>query len=197
MTRKGQEPPNQNPAKRLPPVMADKSYDRHITDSGAQLRWMREAGMLDSGYVPRGSQRSVYAANAGDPDHVAHAVPVMELRAPHASRDYTHLYSHLDTRPSVTGEDKGPAGVLAFTASAGSASGSGGGAAEWTHATAFKRGPAALRTAVASGGGLWDWQAEEARTAASVSDAPPHHPLRTSGAHAYLQGQRGRHDGTE
>jgi hypothetical protein len=123
ITRKGDAPIEQNYKKREPPPLADKSYDRHIADSGKQLKWMREAGMLDDGPASHTKGPMQVLARAAVPD-IAEGEPVSAVRLRMGrrptARDIAHLYVTESNRPAVTGVQKGPGGVY-YTASAGGA----------------------------------------------------------------------------
>lgn len=136
ITRRGQEAIDPNGKKRPAPPLADKSYDRHIADSGAQLKWMREAGMLDVGPRRSAATALMVFARAARPDagDSAHPVSVQQLRrGPQRGtrKEIAHLYVTESQRPAVTGVQKGPDGGVVYTASAGAAVGMGGGSGKW------------------------------------------------------------------
>ena len=151
ITRRGEEPPHANPAKRVAPPTADKSYDRHIADNGRLTQWLREAGMLDDGPAPDTKEPLRVQAYAANP-HLGTAVSVpfsTLVKRQGAVRDYAHLYTTENGRPAVTGVHKGPSGGVYYTATAGDAS--------WHGREAFKRGPKAMREVMGRGTGMWDW----------------------------------------
>lgn len=124
ITRKGQVPVEENLKKRVPPPLADKSYDRHIADNGKALKWMRDAGMLDDGPESREKGPLHVLARAATPDIAeGEIISVARLRRGRrtTARDIAHLYATESQRPAVTGVQKGPDGGVYYTASAGGA----------------------------------------------------------------------------